>query len=413
MNRILHILIFSILFFSSYVLFREPFEFYLPYFVIIFLLPFFALKYRFPFFLLKIMLPLFIIGVFGVYAQTNTWLLFFKIFINIFIALLFFYYVFCAYQFDVVRLFSYYAQGAYFVSMIGVIQALCFFLGIQKGYDYSWIFNKWGVAYGGIIGIRLNSILSEPSYLAAVLSPVFFVSLYNFIYKKDLFLTRRKCIVVMVIYILTGSSVGFIGIFFALILLLINIGLVKNLILFLPVMIYCYFFLYNNVDGFRERMDGLDLLYSGKVQQQTDVHGSSFANYNNFHVSLENFKHNPFLGSGLGSHPIAFMKYSIASTDVVGLDYNKMDANSMALRIMSETGIYGLLFMFLFIRKYFVMKERDNRNELQWIISNACLLIILLQLCRQGNYTYNGFMFYLLLYYFTFIDYSQKTERNG
>ena len=75
----------------------------------------------------------------------------------------------------------------------------------------------------------------------------------------------------------------------------------------------------------------------------------------------------------------------------------------MFLRLMSETGLYGLLLIMIFIGKFFVLRKKDNSNELYWVISSATLIVILLQLFRQGNYTYNGFMFYMWLYYYTFL----------
>jgi hypothetical protein len=37
-----------------------------------------------------------------------------------------------------------------------------------------------------------------------------------------------------------------------------------------------------------------------------------------------------------------------------------------------------------------------------WLISNAVLVVILLQLIRQGNYTFGGFMAYMWLYYYAY-----------
>jgi hypothetical protein len=150
---------------------------------------------------------------------------------------------------------------------------------------------------------------------------------------------------------------------------------------------------------------------SHKINILGKIHGSSFVQYNNFVVAKENFVRNPLFGSGLGSHGIAFEKYNLNS--FMGNEYknNSSDANSMLLRIISETGLYGIIFMFLFIKNYYVKKDPENEiSDYHWLISNAVLIIILLQLARQGNYTYGGFMAYMWLYYYTKEDYLKKTE---
>ena len=85
-------------------------------------------------------------------------------------------------------------------------------------------------------------------------------------------------------------------------------------------------------------------------------------------------------------------------------DFNTSDANSMFLRIISETGLFGIVFIILFIIQYYVLRGNDHSNQHLWLISNATLVIILLQLLRQGNYTFSGFMFYMWLYYFTKLE---------
>ncbi len=203
------------------------------------------------------------------------------------------------------------------------------------------------------------------------------------------------------------------GVFVSLILLLINFGFVRYVLIFAPLVIGGYIYLYANVAEFRDRVDGLDDLYSEKAKSSFDVHGSSFVQYNNTHIATENFKRNPLFGTGLGSHQIAYNKYSLARQFGGINEFNQSDANSMFLRLMSETGLYGMIFILLFIGKFFVIRPRDAIADDQlWLISSAALVAILLQLLRQGNYTYNGFMFYMWLYYYVKIV-SREREHNN
>ena len=178
-------------------------------------------------------------------------------------------------------------------------------------------------------------------------------------------------------------------------------GLVKYIFIFVPILIGAYFYLYINVVEFRERVDGLDKLYEGSVTSAHDIHGSSFVQFNSAHVAFENFKRNPFFGTGLGSHQIAYDRYSLDKQFGGIYEFNKQDANSMFYRMMSETGLYGIIFVVFFIIKFFVLRNKHRPDDDLWLISSACLVAIILQLFRQGNYTYNGFMFYMWLYYYT------------
>jgi O-antigen ligase len=123
--------------------------------------------------------------------------------------------------------------------------------------------------------------------------------------------------------------------------------------------------------------------------------------YNNYYIAKENFKRNPLFGTGLGSHPIAFDKYSLTkSSDVIQITFNKADANSMFLRLLSETGLYGVIFIIYFLVRHYFWRGKSADDE-NWIISNALAIIIILYLLRQGHYFLNGFPFFLWLYYYT------------
>jgi hypothetical protein len=155
-------------------------------------------------------------------AGQNTSTMFTKIFVGFFASVLFYHYVLQSFDFKLKELFKYYITGSLIVSYIGLFQFLSYIIGFETGYNYSWLFNKWTLTEGGI-GLRLNSVFSEPSYFAAVISPAFFTSLYNVIARKTIFIRRRQSIVIIIAYLLTYSSLGIIGIFVAIVLFLLNL----------------------------------------------------------------------------------------------------------------------------------------------------------------------------------------------
>ena len=79
---------------------------------------------------------------------------------------------------------------------------------------------------------------------------------------------------------------------------------------------------------------------------------------------------------------------------------NVDDANSLFLRLLSETGLFGIIVFFYFLFKSHLLKKRDKSKYL-WIISNAILALFLIKLIRSGHYFVNGFFFFFWLYYFS------------
>jgi len=421
---------------SAIVLFKTPFEFYISYIGLIVLLMRFIFKYKFPTKLLYLMLPLLVFGIVNILYGNNTLAFFIKIYANIFVGSLFFYYVFEYYERDIVKFFSIYMQWSYVVSVIGILQLISYLVGFKYGYDFRILFgfNKWGIIPGGL-GIRINSIFCEPSYVGASLGPAFFICVYNLVFRKTYFITHLQAYAIGFTYIFSTSSVAYLGVLFILILLLINFGVVRYIAIILPLSFILFFFAYHNVKEFRTRMDGIKTLYIDQVletEEENDdrggalvklmrkrrllqtIHGSSFVQYNNYIVAKNNFIHNPFFGTGLGSHQYIFEKYDLSYLLGGEYDNNTSDANSMLLRIISETGLFGLVFMFMFIRNSYVKKDPDHPEaDYHWLISNAVLVIILLQLARQGNYTFGGFMAFMWLYYYTKQDYIQFLNKEG
>ena len=141
------------------------------------------------------------------------------------------------------------------------------------------------------------------------------------------------------------------------------------------------------------------------------THGSSLILYNNYQVAVRNFK-DYFLGTGLGSHPVAFAKYSLTkNVKTIGVDLNGMDANSMFNRLLSETGIVGVGLFLLIIFKGFVKRNiAVPFNNSYWIISNSILTLILLNLLRQGHYFLHGFPLLVWIYYYNKQNYLAALE---
>ncbi len=411
-NKWITFFIYFSIFINSIVLFKEPFEFYVGYLIYLILLPIFLVRYGFNKYLFIIFFVLLVNGVFNIIIGNDTAGQFIKVFTGLFLSYFFYYYVILEFKYDVEQLFKWYLYGCYIAAILGIIQFVSFQLNFFWGYNFHWLFNKWGVAKGGNFGIRVNSVFGEPTYLGAVLSAAFFVSIYNLFKKEPYYLTRFQSAIIVVVYILSFSGLGQTGIFLSLIFLAINFGLVRYIFIAIPAALLLFNLLYNNSKDFRERYDGVIQLFTTGKFELGKTHGSSFILYNNYVVAMENAKNNPLLGSGIGSHPIAFEKYSIGKKiKVYGFNLNSADANSMLLRLISETGLFGVVIFLFIIFKYYVKRD-ENNDTFHWLVSNGVLVMILLNLFRQGHYFINGFPFFVILYIYNSISYQNHLDKS-
>lgn len=422
--------IFSNLFYTGYVLFDSPFEFYISYLPIILLLPVFIIKYKFYAPSLYIIIPLLVFGLFNIFIGNNTTPRFLKIFLNISVNLVFYQYVMQYYSYDIKLIFRKYLYISFLMCALGLFQLASYWVGFLQGYKLSLIFplTKWGFNLGGL-GIRINSLFSEPSALGIAIAPAFFISIYQLFSRTNEFISLKKCLVIVICYCLSFSSLAFLGIFTSIILLALNFGAIRYFLIALPLSAFLFFVAYNNAEEFKARVDGMNELFvnnildentlgeskRGKIKRIRNflsrVHGSSFVFFNNYTVAKQNFIKNPIFGTGLGSHEFAYDKYSL--NKIIGgiYEFNTGDANSLFLRTVSEVGLMGTIFIILFAFKYFVSHDLNQREiDDYWLIGNALLVLILLTYIRQGNYTYNGFFMYCWMYFYNSKNYNEYSE---
>ena len=406
-EKLTDFLIYTSVFVSSIVFFKSPFEGYLHYFIFLLLIPFFINRYGLPKAPFQIIMVPFAVGVFQIFMGNNEWLLFFKIFFGVMLSTTFYYYVIQHYNMDVEKMFKMYLTWAYWTAIITFVQYFFYRLNFRPGFDYGWILNKGGNAEGEA-GIRFSSIYVEPSQLGIMLGPAAFVAIANIIRRKNYYFKNYQNYAVLLALYLSKSSTGYLGLFCIILIIGLNLGYISYLILFIVIGVFSVIGLYNSLDEFKERVDAALGLWVHQDFDIKNVNTSSFVQYNNAHVAFDNFKEHPFFGTGIGSHPVAYSKYSYTKSvvKIKGFDNNSADANSLFLRLMSETGLMGILFISILVLKCFV--GNDGTNDTYWIISGALLTIILLYLLRQGNYFLNGFPFFVWLYFYNKSNYLEK-----
>lgn len=399
------------IFAGGFVLFSSPFEFYTSYIFIIAFFILYILYYRNISFNRDFLLILFILAstsIMNVYLGNNTLSLLTKQVLGILITGTAYYLLIKVNRFKIEKLFRIYLKIALIVACIGLFQEFSFLIGFKKGYDYRWLIQKWGFfpATGGML--RVNSIFMEPAHFAISMAPAFFVSLSN-IFKKNHFclISKWKNIIIILTYVLTFSSIGYIAILLSLILLFCHyIRKPKHLLFFLIIIFSLVYSAYYFSQEIRMRVDdSISIINRSKKVYKS--HLSIYAIVSNTYIAYKSFIDNPLFGHGLGSHTVSYDKF--VRTGLSGLFWqngypqvNKEDASSLFLRLISETGLFGITFFLYFIFKY-RLKDCNDKN-LQ-IANNAIFILFILQLLRQGHYFYNGFFFFVWIYYFTYKTY--------
>ena len=403
--------LFALICLPSIILFRSPAEIYIGYLFILLLIPFYFIKFSLSGTYKLVFLFILFSGLFNVFIGENVIGNFIKIYLGVFFSYTYFYFFIQDNNQNVEKLFKWYLKFAYWVAILAIVQVISFNIGFKLGYDYSWVLNKWGYFPAGLFNLKANSIVGEPTHLGNVLSAAVFVALYNLFSSKNYGLTKWQSITILIANLLTFSGSAYAGFFIALILVIINFRLSRVAIIGIPLLLGVFQLVLTNIKEVEDRFSSTQRIFATGQFEVGKDNGSAIILYDNFLVSYKNLFDNPLFGTGLGSHPIAFKKYSRAQfIDTKGFDNNYQDASSMLFRTISELGIFGVIIIIFIISKYYVLRNPNNQQDQRWIISNAILVMVLLNLGRQGHYFLNGFPFFVWLYIYNKSNFTPQIQ---
>ncbi|MBU6323856.1 MAG: O-antigen ligase family protein [Bacteroidetes bacterium] len=419
MFRLLTLLMVCSVFMDDFFFFRAPFDFYYYYLIYLLFIISVIVKNRslnlLPSWFTWFMLVLYGISlaVSSTYDTLGFHLV--KQFLGITYSAIAFYLLLKSNSFNIMKIFNIYLQVAFWVALWGLFVEFLMLNGI-------FISQKIKTTTTGFY--RVYSIMGEPYFLAVALMPAMYYCLYRLINEASYRYNIRNLFqggVIFVCFVLTFSSAGYMGLILMVVMYMYSAnyfsiieGRLKFLIM--PVIIILFFTFYNNLkDAFYEfqvRVDDTLSMFQTKdgvvdVKKMSKVNSSTFALYTNYIIAKESFQRNPLFGSGLGSHPInydiTFAKYFPADfTERFGT-FNKFDANSLFLRLMSETGLFGLTMLFLFLFRFFMGKKYIVNPHLREIniVNQGIFILIIVRLIRTGSYFGNGFFLFIFMYYYT------------
>lgn len=318
-----------------------------------------------------------------------------------------------AYKFDLVKIIRDYTQLIFIAAIFGLIQFISQNIGFNFGADFSYLGLDLGY-YSVDSNSRIQSWFLEPSFLVYAFMPVVFISLARF-FNLTYLISLKKALFIITIFCLSRSAIGFLGIILS-ILIIINFKYSffkrpKVIITLLSLVLITGYFVYKIPDIKFRVNDTVKLFFDKNVtgKDVDRINLSTYAFYSNYKVTIETLKHNPILGTGLGTYEYNYDKYldKIIPNSNFKKHYkiNRKDANSMLFRFLSEMGLLGTFFLFFLIfksRVKFIYNENIFESKLiYWLISNGIFVLILLRLLRQGHYTMLGFTLFLLMYFYT------------
>lgn len=281
-----------------------------------------------------------------------------------------------------------------FAAIVSIIQRLSFEMGIHPLYDWSWIVNN-------NINVDLNyyqsfSIFTEPSEAALMLLFFTSLSLYRLLGKNrkliSEYISVKESVIIIIGFVLTLSSSGFLGLAVPLLFILFEYGLsLRNLLIFIGAIIVAVF-AYMRVSGFYTRVNDTFNILVGRNTNFDMLNTSTATLFVNIQVALKAFIHTWGFGGGLGSHKIFYEMFAPKGIYVYG--FNAEDGNSLVIRLLSEAGIIGIVAVFCFITK-----NRSKSKSIYSLISMACLSVFLVRLIRSGHYFNDALWLYVGLYY--------------
>lgn len=405
MKKIINHAIVFTCFGSGFVLTQRPVDIYLSYIIlIIFFIYYIAITKNIIFhkYFLILLFFLSFFSVVNIFIGNNSILLFLKQFLGIGFSGTVYYYFLKYNRFEFNKIFRIYIKFAFFIAIIGIFQEISYLLNFEPGYNYQSFIPNFKITETNIGLLRINSILPEPAHFAASIIPASFISIHNlFNYKdKPFFINRAQSIIIAISLVLSLSTIAFIGIIFIIFLIVLNYRKILFIIIGTVIAAIFSITIYLSIPDVKMRVDDTFSAITENNFQLRDANWSSFAILSNSIIAYQVFKTNPFFGFGLGSHPITYDKYiekfvNIYDPEMVFL--NRTDACSLFLRLISETGFFGIFILFFFIIKNYVSR---NKNNSLWIISNAILALFFLNIIRQGHYFYNGFWLFIWIYYY-------------
>ncbi len=296
----------------------------------------------------------------------------------------YFYLFFRTSKWPVLHIFGIYASAAFWVSLLGI---LIFVAKLVAMHEIS----------------RVQSVLLEPAHFATIVLPALY---YYASTRAECRFRKFRLATIFSAVVLSVSAVGFLGLLLSAALLLRKkpFGL-----LLAPLAVGALALVaYSGSEDVRMRVD--DTFRSITSLEIAGANLSTYALLSNAYVALRAVEERPIFGYGVGGHVIAHAKYIGDLPEAAAFgemsNLNAQDANSLFLRTVSEFGLVGVAFLFLFLLRFWAKGTSEAAS-----VNSAVFVYLFLYLLRGGNWFSPELYFFVWTYVLTGIGSRAGTRR--
>jgi hypothetical protein len=268
-----------------------------------------------------------------------------------------------------------------------------------------WLYHK---AQGEAL-YRFCSWFAEPSHYVYATLPAASYCLLKWHREKTL---EYSSVPLLFSYVLADSSTAYVGIGIT-ILLMADFRSIKRVLLAAGLCALGAYAAYNFSDNLQLRVNDtlnstIKAEASNAFREAAQVgnpdfgaNATTFALVTNGYVAWKAFLASPAIGNGLGTHSASYDKYSteIVSPAFILWGLNKDDANSLALRLISELGIFGISAV-IFLVIYFGRVTGSAPK----LLRNAIIPYFIMRMIRFGAYFSLENFFFIMIYGFNFLQ---------
>jgi O-Antigen ligase len=252
---------------------------------------------------------------------------------------------------------------------------------------------------------RAIGLSSEPHHLAMALLPGVYLAIKVLLGSADFLTIKSKRIAALIILamILTFSSIAYLAM--ATILAYQLLMRSKRRLRTMAIVLAC---LIPVGAALSTQSTGLKILrlFSAVGESRsfnyssTDLSG--FALISNALVTFRSLVDNHFTGTGLKTHELSYQKYmpQLFLPSQVLMQLNSVDAGSLYLRLLSEFGIPGFLLFWWFLARYKLKPDSDGSTYRA--INDMCMMFMVFQALRTGNYLSPELWLFIGLYYYSY-----------
>lgn len=300
--------------------------------------------------------------------------------------------------YSIEKLWKGYMKMGIIFSYLGILQGIIYY--IFKINIFIKPYNIWGISNNYSLSanlLQVSSMAGEPGMFAQVLLPAVIFTLEKIFYQKKM---KLDDIVILVAYLWTFTAIAYFSLGVYVVLKLIILFYRKKIYKIYKILIVgtvSLILLLNKLGTEtlkRKIFETFKAILNFSEINYYRLNLSSFALISNLSAAINSDK--LFLGNGWGSIEEVYYRY-FQIKDRLFYGQNSTDGYSLLIRIFSEFGLLGVIFiLYLFIKNFNLGKKNWKLNT----INLSVAIGIISYFIRGGSYFMQGiiiFFYFLIL----------------